>query len=227
MRVDIVADSADRDPGYVGERLIDAHGARLVFHDRDQPCSPEGFDGSELVLLLGSARSAHSELQIATVEAEAELVRRSLDSGTPVMGICYGAQLMAHALGGTVGKSDRPEIGWFGLQSNDRVLCPQGPWTQFHSDSFTAPPTARELGTTASGCQGFADENRMARAIGWQFHPEVTTERFTMWVERLREYCLRHGANPDDLILEAESHEDELRQAAYELTDAALNWLLT
>lgn len=224
MCVDIVADADDSDPGFVGERLHDKHGADLVYRDRDKIRTGDTPD-ADLVLLLGSARSAHAPEQSAVVEAEAELVRSALDSGVPVIGICYGAQLLAHALGGKVTASTQPEIGWYRLTSEDPKLCPPGPWTQFHSDAFVSPPLARVLGTSPAGCQGFADDSRVARALGWQFHPEVTPTRFITWVERLRTYCELHGADPDELIAAAREHEKALREAAYALTDAAITWL--
>lgn len=224
MRVDIVADADDNDSGFVGERLRDKHGADLVLRDRDELRVGDTSD-ADLVLLLGSARSALAPEQSAVVEAEAELVRSALDSGVPVIGICYGAQLLAHALGGKVIAATKPEIGWYGLTSEDPSLCPSGPWTQFHSDAFVPPLLARVLGKSSAGCQGFADDSRVARALGWQFHPEVTPKRFITWVERLRRYCEVHGADPDRLITSAPEHEVALRQGAYALTDAAITWV--
>jgi GMP synthase (glutamine-hydrolysing) len=224
-RVDVIADGEDSDAGFVGERLVAAHEADLVFHDRDHlptSLSPE----TALVLLLGSARSASVPEQAHVVAAESALVRAALASQIPVMGVCYGAQLLAHALGGQVTAAAQPEIGWFELTSFDPVLCPEGPWTQFHSDAFTAPPKARVLGVSAAGCQGFAHESADgARALAWQFHPEVTSDRFTLWVNRLRTYCARHGADPAQLVSLARPHEPRLRRAAYDLVDAAMGWL--
>jgi GMP synthase-like glutamine amidotransferase len=154
LRVEVVAD-VDDDAGFVGERLVDRHGAELVGLDRDAlPASPSS--GTSLLLLLGSARSVLSPAEADTVESESALVRTALTAGVPVIGICYGAQLLAHALGGAVSVAPRPEIGWFAVTSADPTLCPEGPWAQFHSDAFTPPPGARVLGTSAAGCQGFA-----------------------------------------------------------------------
>jgi GMP synthase-like glutamine amidotransferase len=225
LRVDIVADADDMDPGFIGERLVDHFAADLQFRDRDNIRRADSTT-ADLVLLLGSARSAHAAEQSTVVEAESHFVRSALDSMVPVIGICYGAQLLAHALGGTVGPSPYPEIGWYGLTSYDGGLCPAGPWTQFHSDAFMPPPHARVLGTSRAGCQGFADSTRAGRALGWQFHPEVTPTRFITWVERLRAYCTLHGVDPNSLVAAAPEREATLRQAAYDLTDAAMAWLL-
>jgi len=224
MRVDVVADAVDDDSGFVGEWLRDRYRADLVLRDRDRIRAGDSCD-ADLVVLLGSERSVCAADQAPVVAAEADFVRSALDAGVPVMGICYGGQLLAHALGGSVAAADQPEIGRHLLTSYDSDLCPPGPWTQFHSDAFTPPPGARVLGMSAAGCQGFADTSRAARALGWQFHPEVTPQRFITWVERLRGYCERHGADPDALIAGARDDEAALRRRAHTLTDAAMSWL--
>jgi GMP synthase (glutamine-hydrolysing) len=226
LRVDVVADAVDGDPGFVGDRLVDKHGAELRFVDRDD-IEAQAPTRADLVLLLGSARSAHALAEAVVVESESTFARAALASGVPVLGICYGAQLLAHALGGTVTAAAQAEIGWFSIDSVDPSLCPPGPWTQFHSDAFTAPPTARILGASAAGCQGFTEETRAAPALGWQFHPEVTPKRFVTWIDRLRTYCTLHGADPDALIAAAYDQEERLRAAAYDLTDSAVDFLLS
>lgn len=225
LHVEVVGDLADRDPGFVGRRLVERHGARLTLHDRDALPSQLG-GGSDLVILLGSGRSAHDPGQAQVVQAESRRVREALRSGTPVLGICYGGQLLAHALGGLVHPAEHAEIGWYAVEPGDHPLCPAGPWSQFHTDAFTPPTTATALGKSSAGCQGFIDESAGARALGWQFHPEVTAERFIHWTTEMRDLCVRHDIDPDRLIEDAPRHEARLREASYALTDVAVDWLL-
>lgn len=224
MRVYVSADADDREPGFVGDRLVE-NGAELTYLDRDGLPAYAAMEQSDLLLLLGSARSGCADEQRDVVEAEASLVRDTLDAGTPVMGICYGGQLLAHALGGTIQVAESAEFGWQRIDSIDPHLCPPGPWAQFHSDSFKPASTSRVLGTSAAGCQGYVDESRAARAIGWQFHPEVSGGRFGEWVDELEEYCLAQGGDPAALRRAAAERGDRGRAAAYELTDAAVEWL--
>ncbi len=226
LRVAVIGDLNDDDPGFVGRRLVERHGARLDYHDRDLLPPAEGFGETDLVLSLGSGRSAHDPAQRAVVEAEAAVVRSCLRAGTPVLGICYGAQLLAHALGGQVHLAERAEIGWYAVESTDERLCPSSvEWAEFHTDAFTPPSTSVSLGKSPAGCQAFSDESAGARALGWQFHPEVTAERYIIWVSHLRDLCAQHGVDPDQLIAEAPGREPVLREAAYALTDNALAWL--
>lgn len=222
MRIHVVADAADKDGGNVVERLI-ARGGDIVELDRDDLIAYDELGGSDLVLLLGSKKSAHEEKWQRSVTAEITFVRAALAAGTPVMAICYGAQLLARALGGTSWRADQPELGWSRVDTLDPVLCPEGPWGQMHSDVFAPGPTSRVLATTWRGPQCFIDDAFGARAVAWQFHPEVTVPTYERWVRE--GYYGTTGVNPQDLIRQAKAHEPAARNLADQLTDAALGYL--
>ncbi len=224
MDVLVVGDRGDDHPGFVGERLI-ARGAVLHALDRDALAEPERVDPGDLLYLLGSFRSARDPVHRAVVDAETRLVRHAVASQVPVLGICYGAQLLALSLGGEVRRSPHPEVAWGQVDSNDPVLCPPGPWLLFHEDTFTPPPGARVLGSTAGGCQALAFERDGTRALGWQFHPETTPEELGRWLVSSRQFVLDHGGDPDALTEQALVRAEVSRAAAYDLTDAALRWL--
>lgn len=222
MRIHVVADAADRDGGHFVERLLQ-RGAELVELDRDALPTYATIDDTDLVLLLGSARGAHEPKWKDVVAAESVFVRAALRAGTPVMGICYGAQLMARALGGTSWRADAAELGWQRVDTTDPVLCPEGPWAQMHSDVFAPPPTSRVIGTSWRGPQCFVDDTFGARAIAWQFHPEVTASTYERWVHE--GYYGDTGVDAKDLIRQAYAHDAASRNLAHALTDAALDHL--
>src|SRR5207247_10035309 len=72
--------------------------------------APEDYDA---VLVFGGAMHADQEEEHPWLRDEYALIRRLVDVGTPVMGICLGAQLLARAAGARVGPMSEPEIGWF------------------------------------------------------------------------------------------------------------------
>jgi len=224
MRVLVVGDKGDDDAGFVAQRLLD-RGATLVGLDRDALPDCDVLDGADLLLLLGSARSAHQPAERDVVSSESRLARTALDEEIPVLGICYGAQLLAQTLEGDVGPAPQAEVGWFSLDSADPVLCPPGPWLQFHSDCFTPPSGARVLGTSPAGCQGFAYDHGAERALGWQFHPETTPKVLAAWLDNARDWVIEHGGDPVATQAQADARAEAARVAAYELTDAALHWL--
>ena len=75
--------------------------------------------------------------------------------GVPIYGICYGNQIMAHALGGTVERAREPEIGWHQIVSDVPEVISEGPWMQWHYDVVTVPPGAEELARSAVGPQAW------------------------------------------------------------------------
>ncbi|MDQ2712072.1 MAG: glutamine-hydrolyzing GMP synthase [Acidobacteriota bacterium] len=100
-----------------------------------------------------------------------------LKSGVPVLGICYGHQLLARHLGGTVQKGTRGEYGIAQL----RVTCEDALWTgvdqsqiwMSHFDSVAAVPSGFRI-TASSGISGVAAMSDPRRKLfGIQFHPEV------------------------------------------------------
>lgn len=224
VRVLVVGDRGDDDPGFVGERLVE-RGATLVALDRDALPGSDVLEGADLLLLLGSARSAHNPAESDAVVAESRLARIALDEQIPVLGICYGAQLLALTLEGEVMPASQAEVGWFEVDSRDPQLCPPGPWLQFHSDAFRAPPGVRVLGTTPAGCQAFAHDRAGERALAWQFHPETTPAELKRWLDSARDWVLEHGGDPASIQTQADERAESTRAAARELTDAALHWL--
>lgn len=222
MRIHVVADAADKDGGHFHERLLE-RGAELVELDRDDLPTYGSIGETDLIFLLGSDKSAHEPRWKAVVEAESAFVRSALRAGTPVMGICYGAQLMARALGGTSWRADQPELGWQRVDTTDPVLCPEGPWGQMHSDVFAPGQTSRVLGTSWQGPQCFVDDSLGARAIAWQFHPEVTAATYERWVRE--GYYGDSGVDAKDLIRQARANEARSRNLARGLVDAALTYL--
>lgn len=222
MRIHVVADATDTEGGYVTERIVQ-RGGELALLDRDALPTFDSVGESDLVLLLGSDKSAHELKWTESVTAEVRLIRGALAAGTPVMGICYGAQLLARALGGTSWRADQPELGWARVDTIDHVLCPEGPWGQMHSDVFAPGPTTKVIGTSWRGPQCIIDDSFGARAIGWQFHPEVTPETYERWVNE--GYYGDTGADPKDLIRQARVHAPKARNLAHTLTDSALTYL--
>jgi GMP synthase-like glutamine amidotransferase len=222
MRIHVVADQADKDGGYSHERLLQL-GAELVELDRDELPAYASIGDTDLIFLLGSDKAAHEPKWKDVVEAESQFVRSALRAGTPVMGICYGAQLMARALGGTSWRADVPELGWQRVDTTDPVLCPEGPWAQMHKDVFAPGQTSRVIGTSWRGPQCIIDEAHGARAIAWQFHPEVTAATYERWVHE--GYYGDSGIDTKDLIRQAHANAAATRNRAHALVDAALDYL--
>lgn len=112
------------------------------------------------------------------MESEATMVREAHAAGVPTLGVCFGGQLIAHALGGSVTRSPAPEVGWFDVDASRTELVPSGPWFEWHFDRFTVPPGATEIARNSSASQAFL----MGTTMGLQFHPEVDEGLLEMWL---------------------------------------------
>ena len=224
MRIHVVADEADREGGFVVERLVQL-GGEIVWLDRDDLPVFADLEESSMLLLLGSDKGAHEPGNADAVARESALARAALRADVPVMAICYGAQLLARALGGTSYEADDPELGWRRVDTVDDVLCPEGPWAQLHTDVFTPPPNAKVIGSSWYGPQCFLDDSLGARSIAWQFHPEVNTETFSRWIDDDEDMIRTAGADPDELRRQTLANAARSRIAAHKLTDDALEYL--
>ncbi len=130
----------------------------------------------DVIVVLGWGGSAYDD-SVDWLAAELDLLARAIGHGTPVLGICFGAQALARVLGGAVGRAPRPERGFVPLDSRDHTALPSGVWMQFHDDAFTLPAGAEPLARNGVGLQAFVCGPHLAV----QFHPEITPEVFDAW----------------------------------------------
>lgn len=100
-----------------------------------------------------------------------------LELGIPTLGICYGMQLMARELGGTVERNDHSEFGKTDLTIRDGALFHDLPGEQVvwmsHGDSVTATPPGATVVASSPSTPIAAFEDRVRGLYGVQFHPEV------------------------------------------------------
>jgi GMP synthase-like glutamine amidotransferase len=132
----------------------------------------------DAVALFGAVWSAYDTATIPWVTDEIGYTRSLISLGVPVLGICFGGQVLATAVGGTVSRAPIPEVGWVSVASDEPALIDAGPWLQWHYDRFTLPPEVPVLARTAAANQAFT----YGRALGVQFHPEVNEAVLESWL---------------------------------------------
>ena len=168
----------------------------------------------QLIAYLGSEFASFDD-SVPFVERESELIRQAAQHDVPMLGLCFGSQLMARALGGESFRAERPEIGWLRVSSTDADLISEGPWFEWHFDSFTLPPGAKLLAATDVGPQAYV----VGRSLGLQFHPEVTPDIVRGWV---RGHLEAGGGDVGGIDLQAMQEETERRAPAVRLATMTL-----
>jgi len=224
MRALVTANRGDDDLGLVGERLIERGYHLSTIHREDHAVWPE-LTSVDLVVSLGSEWSVYWDHVAEPVEAECALLRAAHGRGVPVFGICFGSQLLAHALGGEVTRAPVAEIGWSDVvptEAGDATLA--GSWFQWHYDRCTPPPSATLLAANDHANQAFST----GRTFAVQFHPEVTATIVKHWLESGGAAELaRVGIERDALEASLVEREPTMRRRAHALVDRFCDHIAT
>ncbi len=146
--------------------------------------APDAFDA---LIVMGGPMGVADEAQYPWLSGEKRLIRAALDAGKPVLGICLGAQLIAHVLGAPVTRNPEPEIGWFDVERTDagrgHPLLAGIPERMrvfhWHGDTFDLPDGAVHLASTpVCAHQAFS---LGPRVLALQFHLEATAGDLETW----------------------------------------------
>jgi GMP synthase-like glutamine amidotransferase len=226
----VICHSVHEGAGRVGRRLrergyeIDPF---VVVSDPAAPISHVPFPdhaGYDLIATMGAPWSVYDTASIGTwIDRELALLRDAQAAGVPILGVCFGAQALAAALGGTVSRAPRPEIGWHFVESHAAWIGP-GPWFQWHSDRFTLPQGATELARSALAPQAF----RCGRSLGVQFHPEVDSAIVSDWLDgrhRGEDEFAAAAADPVAIAASASVMAESSLPAADRLVDGFLDFV--
>jgi GMP synthase-like glutamine amidotransferase len=219
MRVAVVRHHEEDSAGFIGD-AFEARGAELgtVLFPKEGPL-PD-LAGLGHIVVLGSTSSVYGDgEERAWIDEGLAWLRRADAAGVPVLGICFGAQLLATAFGGVVEHAGSEEIGWVTIDSADPGLIPPGPWMEFHHDRCLPPAQATVLARNALGVQAF----RLGRHLGVQFHPEVDGEQFKLWLDSgARAEISAAGLDPDRMLAQTIAEEPAARARADRLVATAM-----
>ena len=186
MRVHAIKHVFYEGPGWITDWAF-ARGHDLKEVDVVAGQSVPGPTQSDFLILLGGPMSVHDGEHLPWMQLERVRVADFVATGKPVLGIGFGAQLLASVLGGAVVKNHVREIGWYEVRLKRETIRS----FHWHAETFTLPPdTVSIAASDLTPIQGF---HRGSKVMGLQFHPEVTEE----CVRKMIENCggeIRHGA---------------------------------
>ncbi len=136
---------------------------------------PTEFD---LLIIMGAPINVYDDEMYPWLSDEKDFIYRSIQQGKKVLGICFGSQLIADALGSKVYANAHKEVGWFPLKKEDPGshalldLFPDKPMAfHWHGDTFDIPENCNHLFSSELTLnQGFVYQDRV---FALQFHWEM------------------------------------------------------
>ncbi|MEZ5074214.1 MAG: type 1 glutamine amidotransferase [Solirubrobacterales bacterium] len=174
------------------------------------PVEPQSYGW---ICSLGSDSSTNQD-EPEWIPAEIEFLRRAVSADVPVLGICFGGQALARAMGAPVVRAEPPLAGWYEIEPAGEWLSP-GPWVHFNSEQLSIPDSARLIAHGPAGAAGFV----RGPHLGLQFHPEASPAIVTHWIELEHDKLVERGVEPDAIRAQGERFGAGSSERAFALFD--------
>jgi GMP synthase-like glutamine amidotransferase len=145
-----------------------------------------------------------------------EFLGDAVAESIPVLGICFGSQALATALGSEISTADPVEVGWLEIRTSEPWLVSPGPWLHFNSERFTLPSEATLVASLGAGASAF----RVGANLGLQFHPEATPILAGRWADHFADWLSGHGLSATENRHQAVIQSAAAAPRAFALFDA-------
>jgi GMP synthase-like glutamine amidotransferase len=184
------------------------------------------FSKFDIIVPMGAPYGVYETERVGNwLLPELDLLKKAHNAGQPIFGICFGGQLMAKTLGGSVARAPKAELGWYEIQSDDTSIISTGPWFEYHWDRWVTPPLAKEIARTDLAVQAFT----LGRTLALQFHPEINIEVLDEWLA-MDGGCAEvesEGVEVDALRAQTKALQPVTDQNAFDLVNTFLDRIAT
>ena len=199
MNILIVKNIASEGPGTIEEHLRAEKLSYSIIDLKKGEDTPPISTFTHLVI-MGGPMAVYEMEQYPFLKDEALLIERAVKANKHVLGVCLGAQMVAHVLGARVYAGGQKEIGWYDVELTDEGMrdpCvsqlafdgrKSAQVFQWHGDTFDLPAGAARL--AASGIYPNQAFRYSDRVYALQFHIEVTPVIVLDWLRNEREIDL-------------------------------------
>jgi len=191
----------------------------------DNPQFPV-LDEFDWLIVMGGPMGVYDEAMYPWLKEEKEFIRRAIESGKTIVGICLGSQLIAEVLGAKVYPNKRKEIGWFDIQKTEfaksqpllEQIEEQFTVFHWHGDTFDLPAGSERLFSSAVCLnQAFLYKKKV---LGLQFHFEVTSHTLKEMIENgMSELVEDKTIQSATKILEQTNYIDSNNQKMFQILD--------
>lgn len=207
----VVNHAGYEDPGFIGDWLRE-RGIAWTFISREHLAagtSQRLGESASAVISLGSLWSPLDDSNPA-IRNELNLLAECHVRGVPVLGVCFGGQLVARVLGGSVFPLKDPQVGFLPVRFNvlgtdDIISTSQFFWNHL---AFSSPAHADVLATAGPGVAGF----RIDRSFAVQFHLDATPRLLARWTDEGRDELDSLGIEAEAVITTARRNHAQTMQ---------------
>ncbi|HET7388150.1 MAG TPA: type 1 glutamine amidotransferase [Nocardioidaceae bacterium] len=222
----VIEHEAQCPPGWMGEWLSDAGAELEVRRPYAGDALPAGLGDNAGLVVLGGEMGANDDATYPWLTEVKRLIVAAAEDGIATLGICLGHQLVAVALGGTVGVNPRGQqlgvldVGWTEQATQDELFAPLAQAAagaarrtravQWNNDIVVeAPPGTDTLARTP---EGELQAARFAsRVWGVQWHPEAGPDIIGRWADNDRDHAREQGVDLDRYLAQVAAARAEMR----------------
>ncbi len=193
---------------------------------------PPDLDNVDGIVSMGGPMDIDQAEAYPWIDQEAAYIKQAHEAGLPIVGICLGAQIIAHALGGKVEKMDKPEIGWFPVNQfrpgfPDTIMGGI-PWkaVQFHTHGYqvTELPPGGALLASSDACKNQAFRVGLF-TYAFQYHFEWTRQDIDGVLKQFADWISNSGYDAQAIHREADEKYGLYRHLGERLCQSLASWL--